>query len=265
MSGSPSRAPATEGPDFIGVGVPKAGTTWLARCLAEHPGVYFTTKEIAYFTRYFHRGYGWYHSHFREKGSRIAGEITPSYFITPRESPWRKEFYPGINPRREVLFWRRRPSVRDEVRARYPGIKVFVVLRDPADRAWSYYWHWRGRKDKLGKKVVPFEKMFQDDGRWIRSTGYYADWVEKWRAAFPDFGVFLHDDLKTDPDGLLREVLTFLGVDGRFKPSFEGAPNPGRYEPLPAATRRALVEEYRPQVEKLSRLIGRDLSGWLRA
>jgi Sulfotransferase domain len=251
-----------EGPDFVGVGVPKAGTTWLARVLASHPQVFLGTKEIAFYTRHFHRGYGWYQDHFREKGDRVAGEITPSYLITPREASWRKEFYPRWNPRRPLLFWRRMPSARNELRARYPGIKVFAILRDPSARAWAYYWHWRKRKDRLGKPVVPFEKMFHDDGRWIRSTGYYAHWLERWREAFPDFQVWFTDDLKDGADSLVREVYRFIGVDESFRPPLEGAPNPGRYEPLPPETRGALVAEYDPHIRKLEELTGRDLSSW---
>jgi hypothetical protein len=254
----------TSGPDFLGIGVPKAGTTWLARALAAHPSLYLSTKEVAFFTRHFHRGYGWYEDHFREKGNRLAGEVTPSYFITPRESPSWKEFYPRWNPRRAVLFWRRLPAAREEIASRYPRCKVFVLLRDPAERAWSYYWHWWKRKDKLGKRTVTFEKMFADDGRWIRSTGYYADHLERWRAVLPGLGVFLHDDLRDDPRGFLREAYRFVGVDPEFEPAGAGAvPNPGSYEPLPPETRRRLVEAYRPQVEKLGAMLGRDLSRWL--
>jgi len=251
-----------EGPDFVGVGVPKAGTTWLAHVLASHPQVFLGKKEVAFFTRHFHRGYGWYQDHFRDKHGRLAGEITPSYLITPRDASSRKEFYPRWNPRRILLFWRRMPSARDELRERYPGIKVFAILRDPSARAWAHYWHWRKRKDRLGKRVVPFERMFREDGRWIRSTGYYADWVERWREAFPDFQVWFTDDLKDRPEELLVDVYRFLGVDEGFRPSLE-APNPGVYEPLPPETRRMMVQEYAPQIEKLARLTGRDLGKWL--
>ena len=190
--------PRPEGPDFIGIGVPRSGTTWLAECLAQHPQVYIHTKEIAFFTRHFYKGYRWYHNFFRDKGTRFAGDMTPSYFITPRDSSWKKEFYPHFNPRRALLFWQRTPAVRDEIVRKYPGIKVFVLFRDPAERAWSHYWKWRNRKDKLGKRYVPFEKMFEEDGRWLRSTGYYDLFLERWRSVFPEMGVFFFDDLKAD-------------------------------------------------------------------
>jgi hypothetical protein len=258
--------PRPEGPDFVCIGVPKSGTSRIAQCIAQHPQVFISKKkEVGFFTRYFARGYGWYHEQFREKGSRLAGDLTTSYFITPRDRSWKKEFYPRFNPRRLFAIWERLPSVRDELFVKYPGIKIFVIFRDPADRAWSYYWHWRKRKDKLGKHVVPFEKMFEDDGRWIRSTGYYDLYLENWLELFPDMGIFLFDDLKKDEPGFFKKLAAFLGVDESFTPSFEASINKGKYNPLPPELRRTMVDEYRPHVRRLASMIGRDLSSWLRS
>lgn len=256
--------PRAAGPDFVGIGVPKSGTSWLGKCFAQHPQLSLGEKEIAFFTRHFHRGYEWYHRHFEGKAGRLAGEITPTYYITPRQDISRKEFYPSWNPRRALTFWRRLPDAARELAERYPGIKVFLVLRDPADRAWSYYWHWRKRKDKLEKAVPTFERMFADDGRWIRSCGYYAPRLRHWLGIFPDMKVLIHDDLKVDEAGLLRSVYEWLGVDASIPPPHRGATNPGKYERLAPELRRKLVDEYRPHVEELEELLGRDLSAWKR-
>lgn len=253
------------GPDFVGIGVPKSGTSWLARCLREHPDLFVGKKEISFFTRHFHRGYGWYEDLFQEKEGRLAGEFTPTYFITPRRESWRKEFYPNVNPRRALTFWRHLPAAEVELKARYPAVKPILLLRDPADRAWSYYWHWRERKDKLQKPAPPFERMFEDDGRWIRTCGFYSDPVERWRKVFPDLGVFFHDDIKRDAVGFVRSVCRFLGVSDDYTPSLQKASNPGSYEPLRPETRKMLVELYRPDIERLQGLVGRDLSAWMRA
>ena len=49
---------------------------------------------------------------------------------------------------------------------------MFVVLRNPVDRAWSHYAYWMGRRTRPGRHWIPkrtasFERMFRDDGRWI--------------------------------------------------------------------------------------------------
>ena len=207
--------PRDQGPDFVGVGVQKSGTSWLIQALQQHPAIYVKKKEISFFVQNFHRGYEWYHSFFAEKDGRLAGELTVSYFIAPRPNPSRKEFYPRWNPRRRLLFWRRQPSARDELHRRYPGIRIFAIFRNPVERAWSHYWFWRKRKERIGKahRVVQFENMFANDGRWIYSYGCYARTLRYWREVFPDMGVFFFDDLKADAISLRGRVLTFLGAD----------------------------------------------------
>jgi hypothetical protein len=183
---------------------------------------------------------------------------------SPRPDSTHKEYYPHWNPRRRLVFWRRMPSARDELKRHYPDLRVFAVFRNPIDRAWSHYWMWRNRKDRMGKNAVPFERMFTDDGRWIRLQGNYADLLEHWREAFPGIGAFLYDDIVQDPESLARAVYHFVGVDDSFKPELTKRVNAGSYHPMPPETRRMLVEAYRDQVLRFAGMIDRDLSHWLR-
>jgi len=257
--------PRAEGPDFIGVGIHKSGTTWLAEMLSQHPGILLTKKEINFFVRYFYKGYRWYHNWFADKNGRMAGECTPNYIISPRPDSTHREFYPHWNPRRSLYFWRRQPSARDELKSRYPGIVVYAIFRNPVDRAWSAYWFWRSRKERLGKRVVSFDKMWADDGRWIRTQGLYADHLTYWREAFPDFGVFFFEDIKDDPLGLVRSVCRLLGVDDTFTPrNYARNERKGQYEPMSPELREKLVDFYRDQIFRFSEMTGRDLSHWLK-
>ena len=256
--------PRERGPDFVGVGVQKSGTTWVADVLAQHPGVLLRRKEISFFVRYFHRGWDWYESFFADKQGRLAGELSVNHLYSPRPDMAHREFYPNWNPRRRLYFWRRYPSARDELAARYPGLRVFAMFRDPAQRAWSHYSMWRLRRERNGKRVVPFERMLADDGRWIRTQGLYAHWLEHWRERFPDFGVFLYDDLVNDPKALARELYRFVGVDPSFEPVLTRRVNEGRAkEPVPESVARLLRETYRDEIDRFARLTGRDLSSWL--
>ena len=265
MNTSSTRSPRPEGPDFVGVGVQKGGTTWLGEILAQHPQVLMSKKEINFFVRYFHKGYSWYHHWFQNKNGRLAGEFTQSYIISPRPDPAHREFYPNWNPKRTILFWRKQPSARDELKDRYPGVRVFAMFRDPADRAWSAYWYWRRRKERIGKRYVSFEKMWADDGRWIRTRGLYADQLAYWREALPDFGAFFYDDIKTDPVGLAQAVFRFIGVDDTFVPlDYERKVNKTDYNPMPPEVRRMMVDCYREQIVRFAEMTGRDLSPWLR-
>ena len=63
-------------PILFVAGLPKSGTTWLGDVLSQHPGVYIRKKEISFFIHHYHRGYRWYHEWFRDKGGKLAGEIS---------------------------------------------------------------------------------------------------------------------------------------------------------------------------------------------
>jgi hypothetical protein len=261
----PAPRPREHGPDFVGVGVQKSATTWLADVLAQHPQVLIREKEIGYFVRHFHKGWDWYERWFEDRQGRAAGKFSVNYMYTPRPDSRHREFYPRWNPRQTIRFWERYPSARDELAARYPDLRVFAMFRNPIDRAWSHYWYWRGRRERNGKRVIPFERMFADDGRWIRTQGNYGDLLASWRERFPRMGVYFYDDLRTDPRGLARQAFRFLGVDEDFEPSLERTVNAGRKAPMPPEVRALLVDAYRDQIERFGALAGRDLSHWLTA
>ena len=253
----------TVGPDFIGVGVQKCATTWIADVLAQHPQIIIRRKEVNFFVRHFHRGHGWYRHWFENRGSHRAGEITPNYIISPRRNRASKQFYPTWFPRGEMQFWRRNVSARDEIANEYPNAKVFAIFRDPVSRAWSHYWMWRNRRECINKKTVEFRKMFDDDGRWIQTTGRYADHLAYWLEKFPDMGIYFYDDLKNDRIALAQEIYRFVDVDDSFEPEEMAKQNKGRYDSMPEEDRAALIEVYRDQIERFADMVGRDLSHWL--
>lgn len=255
--------PVSAGPDFVGVGMQRCGTTWAADMLSQHPGILIRKKEINFFVRYYRKGTRWYHNWFEGRDGKIAGEFSPNYMISPRPDPARKELYPSWNPRRQIFFWMREPSARDELKARYPGIKIMAIFRDPSARAWSAYWFWRRKKAKTGKRTVPFEKMWADDGRWIRTIGLYADYLAHWREAFPDMGVFFYEDIKKNPVEFAKTLYRFVGVDDKFTPNTDIWPLKGEYQKMTPEIRKMLVEFYRDQILMLSKMTGRDLSHWL--
>ena len=60
-------------PSFLVIGAPRAGTTWIAKNLSEHPSVFVPfKKEIHFFDSYYDRGQAFYESYFDEAADRIA-------------------------------------------------------------------------------------------------------------------------------------------------------------------------------------------------
>lgn len=107
-------------PNFICLGVGKAGTTSLHYLLGQHPDVLLVPeKEANYFNdeESFAKGPEWYAEKFAaHSGQRFVGDITPSYFFTP------------------VTFQRIADCCG-------PDVKLIVLFRQPARRAFSHYLH----------------------------------------------------------------------------------------------------------------------------
>jgi hypothetical protein len=106
-------------PTFIGIGVPRGGTTWLHTWLASHPDVFMPThrKEIRFFDRHYDKGVSWYEDFFRpaEESGRFQaiGEISPQYLYC-QECP-------------------------ERIRSTLPDVRLLLMLRHPVDRAYSNY------------------------------------------------------------------------------------------------------------------------------
>jgi len=122
-------------PSFLIIGSTKSGTTGMYHTLCQHPKVFGALrKEIRYFGRP-SATVDWYLSHFpRLPGGRgfVTGEATPNYYMM---------------------------DVQQQVKRTLPGVKLVCMLRDPADRAVSQYFH----GVKLGGMRRPIEKFFDPD------------------------------------------------------------------------------------------------------
>src|SRR5688572_24495864 len=72
-------------PSFLFIGPDRAGSTWLYETLSRHKQAYMpNVKEFFFFDRYYHRGWRWYESYFKnaDQGSRVIGEISHDYLFS---------------------------------------------------------------------------------------------------------------------------------------------------------------------------------------
>ena len=115
-------------PTFLVIGAQRAGTSLLHQILLGHPEVYVPRerKEVHYFDRYFERGVAWYEGYFpaadAARSYRAIGEITPDYLAT-EEAPAR-------------------------IHALLPACRLIAILRNPVDRAYSWYQHARRSRNE---------------------------------------------------------------------------------------------------------------------
>lgn len=185
-------------PDFIGIGAIKSGTTWLWACLREHPGIYMPTmKELEFFDTRFDLGLEWYSSFFGDAGPKLCGEISPQYMHDSRALQ-RMAFLSG-------------------------SVRLIVALRHPVDRAFSHFLmdarEWPDTSHR--KKLEEFRRISaQPESKYIRFGMYACQLQPVFEAFGPErIHVVLFEDIQSDPRGVIRGVLEFLGADGDFLPS----------------------------------------------
>ncbi len=285
--------------DFIGVGVEKAGTSWLAACLAEHPEICFSRqKEIHFFNKNYSRGLDFYAGYFSDcPAGRLKGEFTPRYFYSS-EIPGR-------------------------IKKNFPEVKLIVCLRNPVDRAESHYRHLIAH-GRISPKFSPGEALEQEER--LIDHGFYAARLRRYFEIFPQENILIifYDQMTSRPRETVQKVFRFLGVDEDFIPTalnrkvnrrveryyrsflvfrlvrrlmewgrrlaenpvsrplvdflkkikfnsllqriFRNniAPRPAAAakRPFPAEIRRELKEIYYPDLTALERMVNRDLSDW---
>jgi hypothetical protein len=186
--------------DFVGVGAAKAGTSWLATCLAEHPEICMAEpKELNYFCEKAiwpkfrvsnTLGAKWLAERFshRASGQRL-GEFSPNYLCDPR--------CPHL------------------IRRHNPECRLIFCFRHPVDAVGSFYYQVR----KEAPVADSFEQFLDEYPR-IRDMGLYYRHVRAFLEIFPrEHCLFLlFDDIQRDPAAVLRQCFSFVGVALDFSP-----------------------------------------------
>jgi len=272
-------------PSFVGIGVPRAGTTWLHDLLQTHPDIYVPARrrEINFFDLYYDRGLSWYAKFFPAPDERpryrAIGEITPYYFYGP-------------------LCPARMAQVRIG--------KLLLILRNPVDRAWSWYalmlrdGHYRGS----------FE-AFLEQTRWpVIEQGSYSTFLRKYLDHFErhQLLILIFEQALHDVPATKQRLAEFLGVESSLFPATAGSAvvnesyvprasrayglavraarvlrrwdvdwvvnaakragikerfgRAGRAEPMAPQTRERLRRRFEPEIDALERMLGQSLDAW---
>lgn len=186
-------------PTFLGIGVPRAGTTWLHTLLSGHPDAYLPTrrKEVRFFDRHFHRGLEWYEGFFSPPegtdGYGAIGEISPQYLYGP-ECPAR-------------------------IASVLPSAKLLVMLRHPVDRAYSQYGFLLQRRNYRGS----FEEFLSARPRAFE-MGYYSTYLRRYLDRFDRRQILpvVFEQAVPGGDTVRHELAAFLGIsEGGFPVSTE--------------------------------------------
>ena len=193
--------------DFIGIGAQKAGSTWIADCLREHPQLCLPVgrdgqpiKELHHFDAEQPMADAELQACFSHaQAGQLLGEFTPRYMHDAR--------------------------AMQRIRQAFPEAKLIISLRNPVDRALSNY---KMVQRASGQMSFAEACRISPD---ILTRGDYLPQLERVLQLFDraQVHIALYDDIAKDPQAFMREIYTFLGVDADFvAPSTFGRSNVGR-------------------------------------
>jgi Sulfotransferase domain len=234
-----------KGPDFLLLGAQKSATTSLFYYLIKHPQLLGpASKEIHYFDLYLEKGIDWYCNQFPTKitSDQLVFEATPE----------------------NLLF----SYVPEMINHSFPDIKFIVSFRNPIDRAFSQYRHYR----RNGLELRDFDQIVEEELARMEQDiatppnidqlylirGLYQIQLERWLKYFPAsrFHLVIFEDLVENTDQVMQRIYDFLGVSRyyqfHYKKQFK-APKDGLV--LKIETREKLENFYHPYNKQFKKFL----------
>lgn len=289
-------------PNFLIVGVQKAGTTSIYNYLREHPQVYMSlVKE----TNFLEKDWENLPPEQQNKNGIVTLDKYCELFAEVKEEIAIGEASPNY------LFHYESSAAR--IKKYVPNAKLIVVLRNPVERAYSD--HLMHLRDAIGYRGLSEQIKHSSHKSFILRKGFYYAPLAYY---FDQFGreqvkVFFYDDLCNNPQEFMAEFYQYLGVNKQFRPNTARKaqvakipknktinnllkknnilrntatnilktvmPVEARQKlrerlidlnsqhkkqvPLSPEERQQLIELYREDILQLQDLVGRDLSSWL--
>ncbi|MDJ0707457.1 MAG: sulfotransferase [Leptolyngbyaceae cyanobacterium MO_188.B28] len=206
-------------PNFLVIGAPKAGTTALYHYLKEHPQVFMSPiKEPKFFAlegervdfqgpHDYKKDYvtdiNAYHTLFKDVSDESAiGEVSPWYLYLPKTA--------------------------ERINHYIPNTKLITILRDPVERAYS---HFSSLVSKDHEPLTDFTQAMEAEEmrmrnnwspRWhYKQRGFYYSQIKRYFNLFDQsqIKIYLYEDFKANPIGVLQDIFRFIEVDDEFAPN----------------------------------------------
>jgi hypothetical protein len=281
------------GPDFICIGMQKAGTGWLYDQLQTHPDFWMPpTKEIHYLDRdpprlknvtelldkarnkpkrleqRFERRRRWDERdyEFLEEAASLSGKPL-SYDSYAALFRFKRDLLSGdVTPGYSGL----EQSVIEQVAQRFPDVRIVFLVRDPVSRAWSQISmsHRHGTfKEELLEDPEKFAKYLKRTGK-IHKVAFPAKIAGQWDTFAPKirFQHFFFDDIAERAAEARAAILKFIGADPE-KSSGNLAPDDNKKSSAAKLTltddiKAVLVEFFTDEIRASAKRFGGHAVNW---
>ncbi len=207
-------------PNFFIVGAAKSGTTSLYHYLKQHPEIYMSpVKEPKFFTapvvRFPHNGPGDV-----EIDKRVI-KTRSGYFELFTAASEEKCFGEASA---DYLYFHE--HVARSIKLTNPRAKIIIMLRNPAERAFSAYSHLKkdGRETLSFENALEVEEQRKNDNYefiWLyKDVGFYYPQVKTYLDVFgkESVRIYLYDDFTKNPIMVFKNICEFLRIDRNFVP-----------------------------------------------
>ncbi len=238
-------------PNFIGIGMERAGTSWLFTQIASHPEIWVPPlKELHFFDVIDPAAHYLKHRYRYHLPSRIKQKAAPFmdmsyrpefhknnyweyllwdyYFFTkPMSVAWYKKLF-------DFRFTKGRIS--GEITPAYsnltantikiilemnPEMKFILMIRDPIERIWSgVIHHFLHIKKRDFLTVTDQEIMIYLDKPVSRDRSNLNSILQTWQSEVPEKNLLIQpfEQIAGEPEELIKTTYRFLGVDDTFLP-----------------------------------------------
>ncbi|MGB3694093.1 MAG: sulfotransferase [Spirulinaceae cyanobacterium] len=197
-------------PNFLIIGVQKAGTTSIYNYLDEHPQIYMSPVKETNFLE----------ADWEKEPEKLAKKSSKS--ITDIETY--HQLFAGVQD--EIAIGEASPNylfhyqtATKAIQRYMPDAKLIAILRNPTERAYSdYLMHIRDaieEPESLSEIIA-----HRAESAYFFRKGFYYEQIKYF---FDKFGrqqvkVYLYDDLCKNPVKLMQDMYSFIGVDDNFVP-----------------------------------------------
>ena len=284
-------------PNFMIIGVAKAGTTSLYHYLDQHPQVFMCPIKAPNFFAYADARSGtWTGEGDPPHPARFRVKTLEAY----------EGLFEGVTDEIAIgessLLYFRSPTAALRIHECVLDVKLVAILRNPADRAFSGFL----MRVRSGRAAMKIRERLTPDSHHVRQ-GFYYNRLKRYFDIFArhQIKVCIFEEFTEDPGKVVVDLFDFLAVDTNFVPDTSVRHNPAgipksrllshlffnstlirtakgvlpermqrmakrvrrqnlRTPPtFPADLRAELTDLYREDIHKLEGLLGRDLSIWL--
>jgi hypothetical protein len=281
------------GPDFICVGMQKAGTGWLFDQLQFHPDFWMPpAKEIHYLDRDppLLRNVLALLQTYREKPRRLEKRFASRRRWGERDVEFLEEAASlsgkplNLDSYAELFRFKgdclsgditpgysgMDSDVIEEVGKHFPDIRIVFLVRDPVARAWSQICMTYRNDDfdtEMLKDPVAFGKYLRQADK-IHKVGFPTRIAEMWSNNAPNtrFQHFFFDDIAAQPAEARRQILTYIGADPE-KSSGEIPPDHNKKSqtvklPFTDVVRSELVKYFTKEIRACAQRFGGHALTW---